>query len=260
MGELASEVALLTKDEAERLSGEFEVASAQDVIAWTIERWGGSVAVCSSFQAAGMAILDIAHRVDPRVRVFTLDTGRLHQETYDTIEKVRERYGIVVEVLHPDASALEAMVTRWGPNLFYDSTEARKLCCQVRKVEPLARGLGDTGAWFTGLKRDDSAERANVPKIAIDSKHGGIAKIAPLADWSEAQLWDYVRGNDVPIHPLYGQGCASIGCQPCSRPTEPGEDSRAGRWWWEDAVKECGLHWASPADGSMESELRDLIG
>jgi phosphoadenosine phosphosulfate reductase len=156
---------------------------------------------------------------------------------------VRRRYGIYDEVHLPDAREVEAMVRRAGPNLFYDSVEKRLSCCHVRKVLPLARALGGFDAWVSGVRRDQTQNRAGVPKVAIDPEHGGILKLNPLADWSWEQVEAYVRFHDVPEHPLYRRGYTSIGCAPCTRPVQIGEDRRAGRWWWEDGgQKECGLH------------------
>ena len=170
------------------------------------------------------------------------------EEDNDAIEAVRRRYGLTIEVLFPQAEAVEAMVREEGVNLFYRSVEARKRCCAVRKVEPLERGLAGLCAWITGLRRDQAATRADVRKVEIDVEHGGIAKVNPLADWSWEDVWSYVRRHDVPYNALHDRGYPSIGCAPCTRVVAPGEDARAGRWWWEEgtAAKECGLHTARP--------------
>jgi phosphoadenosine phosphosulfate reductase len=250
---------LLDEFEAGQLAVELDSATPQEVLSWALDRWGSQAAICTSFQAEGMAILDMAWRLDPRVRVFTVDTGRLPQETYEVMEEVRRRYGVEVEVCFPDARQVEAMVRRAGPNLFQRSVEARLLCCNVRKVEPIRGMLEELDAWITGLRRDQWASRANIRKLEIDHDHGGLAKINPLADWTLDEVKAYNEAHEVPVHPLYAQGFTSIGCAPCTRATRPGEDPRAGRWWWEkNAPKECGIH--CPIEtGAFEHELEALL-
>jgi thioredoxin-dependent adenylylsulfate APS reductase len=250
---------LLDEFEAGQLAVELDSATPQEVVAWALDRWGSQVAICTSFQAEGMAILDMAWRVDPKVRVFTVDTGRLPQETYDVLEEVRARYGIEVEVYFPEARKVESMVRRFGPNLFQRSVEARLLCCNVRKVEPIRGVLETLDGWITGLRRDQWASRANIRKLEIDHDHGGLAKINPLADWTLDEVKEYNEAHGVPEHPLYAKGYTSIGCAPCTRATRPGEDPRAGRWWWEkNAPKECGIH--CPIEtGAFEHELEALL-
>jgi len=187
-----------------------------------------------------MVIVDLASRVASRFRVFTLDTGRLPQTTHEMIDTVRRRYGVAVEVVAPDAAEVEAMVAAHGTNLFYDSVEMRRLCCEVRKVRPLSRKLAEVDAWATGLRRSQGETRAGVGKVELE---GGRLKLNPLADWTRAQVEEYIREFDVPVHPLYARGYTSIGCDPCTRAVAEGESERAGRWWWEqDAQKECGIH------------------
>jgi thioredoxin-dependent adenylylsulfate APS reductase len=198
----------------------------------------------ASFQAESSVIIDMASRIRKEVRVLTLDTGRLPQETYDVIDRVRDRYAIEIEVVLPDAGEVTDLVRSRGVNLFYRSEVERRLCCDVRKSRPLARALHGYDAWVTGVRRQQAATRTNTPVVAADSEHEGLTKIAPLASWSRDQVWAYIRENDLPVHPLYERGYTSIGCAPCTRATTAGEDERAGRWWWEQGgVKECGLHW-----------------
>jgi phosphoadenosine phosphosulfate reductase len=202
------------------------------------------VAIVASFQAESSVIIEMASQIRPDIRVLTLDTGRLPQETHDMIDRVRLRYGISVEVITPDAAEVGRMVAAHGTNLFYDSVELRRMCCDVRKSRPLAGALRGYDAWITGLRREQSATRARTQVVTVDSEQGGIAKIAPLAGWTKQQVWDYIREHDLPYHSLYDRGYTSIGCAPCTRATAPGEGDRAGRWWWEQGgVKECGLHW-----------------
>lgn len=251
---------LMDELEAGEAAIEYDDREPADVIAWAVERFGRSLAICSSFQAEGCVLVDMAWRIDPAIRVFTIDTGRMPQETYDLIELVREKYGIGVEVFLADSQVVEQMVTRHGNNLFYRGVNLRLLCCQVRKVLPLRRALMNFDAWITGLRREQWATRSNIRKIEIDHDHGGIVKLAPLADWTEGEVWDYIRANDVPYNALYDKGYTSIGCAPCTRPVAFGEDPRSGRWWWESgAPKECGMHCAIET-GGFEHELTALLG
>ncbi|MGH7340721.1 MAG: phosphoadenylyl-sulfate reductase, partial [Candidatus Rokuibacteriota bacterium] len=183
-------------------------------------------------------------RIDRNARIFTLDTGRLHGETYALIDAIRDRHGISIEVFFPRADAVESMVRGHGVNLFYRSVENRTQCCRVRKVEPLGRALAGLDAWITGLRREQTVTRGKARKAEIDTDHDGLVKINPLVDWSSGDVWAYIRAHDVPYNALHDQGYPSIGCAPCTRPVAPGEDLRAGRWWWEQdsAAKECGLH------------------
>jgi len=206
------------------------------------------VAIVASFQAESSVIIDVASSVRPDLRVLTLDTGRLPQETHDMIDRVRRRYGIAIDVITPGPADVAEMVRAHGVNLFYESVELRRLCCDVRKSRPLARALRGYDAWITGVRREQAATRAHTQVVTVDPEHGGIAKIAPLAGWTKQQVWDYIREHDLPYHSLYDSGYTSIGCAPCTRATTAQEDERAGRWWWEQGeVKECGLHWRSTA-------------
>ncbi|MFW6206811.1 MAG: phosphoadenylyl-sulfate reductase [Gemmatimonadota bacterium] len=232
-----------------------------DVIEWAYETFGSRVGIVTALQVDGMVTLDMAYDIAPDdVRVITVDTGRLPQETYDFIDQVRERYPRAsVEVLLPDHEEVEAMVARSGVNLFRQSVPLRFVCCHVRKVRPLTRALRGLDAWFTGLRRDQWASRAAIRKVELDHDHGGLVKLNPLADWTKEEVWQYLEDYDVPTHPLYAKGYTSIGCTPCSRPIEEGEDDRAGRWWWEeDAPKECGIH--CPIDtGNFEHEAEMIL-
>jgi thioredoxin-dependent adenylylsulfate APS reductase len=226
----------------EALSASFEGQDPRVILRWALETFGSRLAISTSFQMDGMALLDMAWRIDPSVRVFTIDTGRLPQETYDLMDRVRERYGLEVEVYFPDALDVEEMVRAHGVNLFYRGVPERMTCCDVRKVRPLLRVLQHLDAWITGLRRDQSVTRATIRPVDVDRDHGGIVKVSPLAAWTASQVREYIRAHDVPTHALYGQGYTSIGCAPCTRPATNGDD-RSGRWWWEvDAPKECGMH------------------
>jgi len=218
-------------------------ATPDEVLRWAYETFP-RVAIVASFQAESSVLIDMASRIRPDVSVLTLDTGRLPQATHDMIDRVRDRYSINVQVVAPDAGDLQSMVGRHGVNLFYESPENRRLCCDVRKSRPLARALHGYDAWVTGVRRQQAATRTRTAVVAPDSEHKGLTKIAPLAAWSKDQVWTYIRERELPYHALYDQGYTSIGCAPCTRATTAGEDERAGRWWWEqNEVKECGLHW-----------------
>ncbi|MEA2626705.1 MAG: phosphoadenosine phosphosulfate reductase, partial [Candidatus Binatota bacterium] len=247
--------------EVGELATVYDDREPEDVIEWAFDRFGVSrVGLVTSFQAEGMVILDMAARLDPQVRVITIDTGRLPQESYEIIDQVRDRYGIEIDVVFPEASAIEAMTRRHGVNLFYRAVELRLTCCHLRKVMPLNRALRGLDGWFTGLRREQWATRANIRKIELDHDHGGIVKLNPLADWSEEEVWSYIRDNDVPMHPLYAKGFTSISCSPCTRMVKPGEDPRSGRWWWEEnAPKECGMH-CSIETGGFEHEVEAILG
>ncbi|TMF68211.1 MAG: phosphoadenylyl-sulfate reductase [Chloroflexi bacterium] len=213
-----------------------------EVLRWAYGNFS-RVAIVASFQAESSVIIDIASRIRSDLSVLTLDTGRLPQETHDMIDRVRERYQIEIQVVHPDAGEVQRIVTEHGANLFHHSPQLRRLCCDVRKSRPLDRALSGYDAWVTGVRRQQSATRAETQLFALDEHHNGIAKIAPLATWTKARVWDYIRANHLPYHALYDQGYTSIGCAPCTRATTAGEDERAGRWWWEqNEVKECGIH------------------
>ena len=208
------------------------------------------LAISASFGPEDIVLIDLLTSIEPNARVFTLDTGRLPGETYDLIEAVRDRFGIPIEVFAPEAEAVEAMVGAKGPNLFYASLENRLECCDVRKVEPLRRALRTVDGWVTGLRRDQIATRAGTPKIGLDLEHGGLWKVAPLADWSSARVWAHIRGRDLPYNALHDRGYPSIGCAPCTRAIQPGDDPRSGRWWWEQPEsRECGIHVPHAAGG-----------
>jgi thioredoxin-dependent adenylylsulfate APS reductase len=232
-------------------SADLESLSAAELLEWALDRFSPRIALACSFQAEGSVLIDMIHRLrGSDFRIFTLDTGRLNQETYDCMDVIRARYGISVEVYFPDAIKVQEMVREHGLNLFYKSIELRQLCCGIRKVEPLERALRDLGAWITGLRREQAVTRAEARKVELDRDHGNILKINPLVDWSYTTVWDYIRQNDVSYNRLYDQGYSSIGCAPCTRPVKRVEDLRAGRWWWENSEnKECGLHLDSGGKG-----------
>jgi phosphoadenosine phosphosulfate reductase len=218
--------------------------STTDLLSWSFAEFHPRMALACSFQAESSVLIDLIHRLrGSDFRVFTLDTGRLNQETYDCMEAIRARYGIEIEVFFPEASRVEDMVREHGMNLFYNSTDKRKLCCGIRKVEPLKRALSGLDCWMTGQRREQAVTRTQLQKVEVDPEHGGIVKLNPLADWTARQIWDYIRQHKLPYNKLHDRGYPSIGCAPCTRAVQAIEDSRAGRWWWENPeTRECGLH------------------
>lgn len=228
---------------------------AEELIRWAAEHFPGKLALVTSFQREGMVILDIASRAAPGLPVFTLDTGRLPEATYRMMETVRERYGVTIQLISPEKSELERMTTAHGPNLFHRDVGSRLLCCQIRKVRPLAKALAGFDAALVGLRREQGESRASLEQVDY---HETPVKIAPLAEWSATDIATYSALHSVPEHPLYAEGYRSIGCDPCTRATQPGENERAGRWWWEtDAEKECGLHFMP--DGRVRRRVDVLL-
>lgn len=198
--------------------------------------------LASSLGAEDMVLLDLIDKERLAINVFTLDTGRLPQETYDLLQQVRRRYRVPIAVFAPESADIERYVASHGANGFYDSVALRQECCLLRKVKPLRRALNGKRAWITGLRRAQSAGRAEIPFRKWDADNG-LEKFNPLADWLDADVWSYIRSHDVPANALHAKNYPSIGCAPCTRAVTPGEDGRAGRWWWENPeFNECGLH------------------
>jgi len=194
-----------------------------------------------SFGAEDMVLLDAIALHARKLEIFTLDTGRLPEETQALFEAVRDKYPIAIRTYYPEAAAIEAWVGQNGPNAFYKSVAQRQQCCGIRKVEPLRRALSGKKSWITGLRREQSAARQTLEREAWDDANG-LIKFSPLLDWTVDDMWSYIRERGVPYNALHDRGYPSIGCAPCTRAVEPGEDIRAGRWWWETTSKECGLH------------------
>jgi phosphoadenosine phosphosulfate reductase len=199
-------------------------------------------AVASSLGAEDMVLADAIWTADLPLAVFTLDTGRLPRETEALLHRAQAHYGRGIEVFRPDEASVARYVADHGANAFYESVDLRKACCHIRKVVPLQKALRGRGAWLTGLRREQSVTRAHLPAREFDAVHG-LVKFNPLAEWNEAEIWDYIRSRGVPYNALHDRGYPSIGCDPCTRAIRPGEDIRAGRWWWESRdSKECGIH------------------
>jgi phosphoadenosine phosphosulfate reductase len=228
---------------AQEITPELQAKIARlDVLLDSIAARHANVKLASSLAAEDMLLTHAILSRGVKIGIFSLNTGRLHAETVGMIDRVRERYGYEIEQFHPQSAAVDEYVAQHGLNAFYESVELRKRCCEIRKVEPLNRALADVCAWVTGQRREQSVTRAELHEEERDEARG-IDKFNPLADWTEADVWAFLRAFDVPVNPLHARGYPSIGCEPCTRAVRPGEDSRAGRWWWESRdTKECGLH------------------
>jgi phosphoadenosine phosphosulfate reductase len=230
------------KDQVQRYNELLSGKSPQEVLEFILKEFRGKIALATSLGAEDQVLTDLVARMDPAVRFFTLDTGRLYQETYDILDITEKKYGIKIQPYFPEAARVEAMVREKGINLFYDSVENRKLCCGIRKVEPLKRALSGMDAWISGLRREQSVTRENLHLAEWDERNGCI-KFSPLIEWTREDVWNYLRTNHIPYNALHDKGFPSIGCAPCTRAIAPGEDERSGRWWWElPEFKECGLH------------------
>lgn len=230
------------KDIANQLNERFVGQEPEEVLAYFLEAYRGHIALASSLSIEDQVLTAMICNIQPETRIFTLDTGRLFPETYSLIERTNMTYGIKVQILFPDYKQLEKMVAEHGVNLFYESIEKRRLCCHVRKLEPLKRAFVGLKVWICGLRHGQSVTRSDIHMVEWD-ENNQLLKLNPLINWTEEQVWEYIHKQGVPYNKLHDQGYPSIGCQPCTRAIKPGEDVRAGRWWWEDpAHKECGLH------------------
>lgn len=238
------------------LDNQLSAQSPREIMAYALENFDD---IAISFSGAeDVVLVDMAWRIRKDIRVFSLDTGRLHPETYRFIEQVRDHYDIEIETMFPDASAVQALVREKGLFSFY--RDGHKECCGIRKIGPLRRKLQTLDAWVTGQRRDQSpGTRARIPVIQEDRAFarpdGSLTKFNPLADWTSQQVWHYIRSNNVPYNPLHDHGYISIGCEPCTRPVNPGQHEREGRWWWEEAtMKECGLHAVNIESGAQKNQ------
>ena len=230
------------KKDFKLLNEEFSGLSAETVVTHFLQTYKGRIALASSYGAEDQVLTDMIVKSDPVAKIFTLDTGRLHEETYAVMEQTNKKYGINVEVYCPLQSEVEHLYQMQGIYGFRESVENRKMCCHVRKMEPLRRALKGYDVWITGLRRAQSPTRETMQLIEWDEVNG-LIKLNPLIEWSEEKVWDYIKQQKVPYNALHTQGYPSIGCAPCTRAVREGEDIRAGRWWWENPEhKECGLH------------------
>lgn len=226
----------------EALNQKYSNATAEELLAGFLSEYKGKIALSSSLGIEDQVLTYIVCNIDKSTKIFTLDTGRLFPETYDLIHRTNNKYGIKLSVYFPDANQVETMVNTKGINLFFESVENRKLCCNIRKIEPLKRAFAGLEVWICGLRREQSVTRQDMQRIEWDEANG-LIKLNPLIDWTEAEVLEFIKVHGIPYNPLHDKGFPSIGCQPCTRAIFPGEDIRAGRWWWENPdTKECGLH------------------
>ncbi len=236
------------------LNERYSESSAEETLEFFLKRFQGKISLATSFGAEDQVLTHMVCAIDPDVEIFTLDTGRLPEETYRVWERTERLYGIKIRPLYPDKDALQRLVSEHGINGFYESIEKRKACCSVRKIEPLKRALKGKEAWITGLRQEQSITRADAKAVEYDEAFG-LIKLNPLLEWSTDRVWDYIKRNDIPYNELHDRGYPSIGCAPCTRAVSEGEELRSGRWWWESPEhKECGLH----IKGTSEKELSSL--
>jgi phosphoadenosine phosphosulfate reductase len=225
-----------------KLNQKLEGSTAQSILSFFINEFEGTLAFGTSLGAEDQVITDMIAKINKSTKIFTLDTGRVFPETYHTLQQTMEKYGINIDVYFPNSERVERMVNEKGINLFYDSVENRKMCCQVRKIEPLQRAMTGVDVWVTGIRREQSVTRILTDIVEYDAATHKL-KVNPLVDWTEEDVWNYIKDHEVPYNKLHDNGFPSIGCQPCTRAISAGEDVRAGRWWWEaPEQKECGLH------------------
>lgn len=236
--ELTEQLKAQIKQWNEELKGK----GTMDVVGYFLHHFGERIVLSTSLGVEDQVLTEMVVRRDPGVKIFTLDTGRLFPETYDLIARTNKHFGIRIKTYFPDYKKVEEMVAKHGINLFYDSVENRKMCCGIRKVAQLPRAFEGMDAWICGLRKDQSVSRFFNRLVEWDNNNG-LIRINPLINWSEKEVWDYVKVHKIPYNMLHDRGFPSIGCEPCTRAVEPGEDVRAGRWWWEnEGPRECGLH------------------
>jgi phosphoadenosine phosphosulfate reductase len=222
---------------------ELNSKSAEEILDWSSKEYSSRIALASSFGLEDMVLIDMISKLSQPISIFTLDTGRLHEETYALMDRVRSRYKLEIITYFPDSSSVEKLLREKGFLSFRESLENRKECCRIRKVDPLNRALKELSAWVTGLRKDQNVTRNDIQAVEEDKDHPPLVKVNPLKDWTSRDIEEYILKNNVPTNPLHKQNYPSIGCAPCTRSVEPGEDPRSGRWWWENPEhKECGLH------------------
>jgi phosphoadenosine phosphosulfate reductase len=233
-----------------------ETKSTLDILQWCYSAFDSSeIKLSTSFGAEGIVLIDMLIRTCKEAKIFTIDTGRNFTETYDTWQKIIDKYNIDIEVYSPNSKDLLNLTKSKGPNLFYLSAKNRQQCCYIRKVKPMREALQDTKLWISALRREQSEQRKNIRILEWNNSHN-LYKLNPLAKWSEETVWDYIRNNNLPYNKLYDSGYPTIGCAPCSRPVRPAQNIRSGRWWWEEnEQRECGIH---IVDGKFVSKKDSL--
>ena len=230
------------REKVEKLNAQFRGAETKEVISYFLKNFRERIAFSSSFGAEDQVLTDIILKIDRSAQIFTLDTGRLPQRTYDVMQRTNLRYETKIRVYFPDSREIEELYFKQGFNGFYDSVENRKECCRVRKIAPLRRALAGVDVWITGLRAEQSQTREGMQMLEWDEANG-VIKLNPLINWSESDVWEYIREKSIPYNALHDEGYPSIGCEPCTRAIKEGADIRSGRWWWENPEhKECGLH------------------
>jgi len=233
----------VTMEQARKWRARFEGESPEEVLRWALSEFHPDIALASSFSMEDIVLIAMMADILPDARIFALDTGRLNEETYEAAEAVCRKLGVRIEWRFPETAAVEELERSKGLYSFRESLENRHECCRIRKVEPLSRALSGLRAWVTGQRREQAVTRRSLSVLEVDEAHGKILKLNPLAGWTEQEVREYVRKRGLPVNRLRDMGYPSIGCAPCTRPIAPGEDPRAGRWWWERPEhKECGLH------------------
>ena len=230
------------KELAQKLNEEFKNSTAQEIAKYFLANYKGKIALSSSLAAEDQILTDILLKEDKEAKIFTLDTGRLHPETYDVMDATNLKYNIKIDAFFPNENSVQELYQTQGVNGQYESIDKRKHCCYIRKIEPLKRALKGLDIWVTGLRASQSITRVEMPLVEYDEAFD-VIKINPIINWSEDDVWNYIKENKVPYNKLHDKGFPSIGCAPCTRAVKDGEDIRAGRWWWENPEhKECGLH------------------
>ncbi len=233
----------VTTEQARQWRARFDEESPESILRWALSEFHPDIALASSFSMEDIVLIAMMADILPDARIFALDTGRLHEETYEAAEAVRRNLGVRIEWYFPSRAAVEELERSKGLYSFRENLENRHECCRIRKVEPLSRALSGLRAWVTGQRKEQAVTRRSLSVLEIDEAHGEILKLNPLAGWTEQEVREYVRKRGLPVNRLHDMGYPSIGCAPCTRPIAPGEDPRAGRWWWErPEQKECGLH------------------
>ncbi|MFI3282668.1 MAG: phosphoadenylyl-sulfate reductase [Rikenellaceae bacterium] len=232
----------MNQENIKELNAQMERLTPEEILSYFANQYKGEIALSNSLSLEDQVLTDMICKIDPQMRIFTLDTGRVFPEAYDVIERTNKKYSKSIEIFFPNFESVEKMVAENSVNLFYESVEKRKLCCQIRKIEPLRRAFKGLKVWICGLRQEQSITRFGLNPVEWDEGNE-LIKVSPLYNWNSAKVREYIENHDVPYNPLCDKGFLSIGCQPCTRAVEPGEDERSGRWWWESPeTKECGLH------------------